>query len=43
MRKLDGSQENGFKLADFKARVLDKIAAVAGGIGWPITTAESPR
>jgi len=26
VRKLDGSQENGIKLADFKARVLDKIA-----------------
>jgi threonyl-tRNA synthetase len=27
VRKLDGSQENGLKLEDFKAKVLDKIAA----------------
>jgi len=27
VRKLDGSQENGVKLADFKARVLAKVAA----------------
>ena len=29
VRKLDGSQENGVKLTDFKARILDKIAARA--------------
>jgi len=29
VRKLDGSQENGVKLEDFKARVLDKIATRA--------------
>jgi threonyl-tRNA synthetase len=29
VRKLDGSQENGVKLADFKAKVLDKIATRA--------------
>ena len=29
VRKLDGSQENGVKLADFKARVLEKIATRA--------------
>jgi threonyl-tRNA synthetase len=27
VRKLDGSQENGVKLADFKARVLEKVAS----------------
>jgi threonyl-tRNA synthetase len=29
VRKLDGSQQNGVRLADFKATVLDKIAARA--------------
>jgi threonyl-tRNA synthetase len=29
IRKLDGSQENGVKLADFKARILEKIAGKA--------------
>ena len=29
VRKLDGSQENGVKLADFRARILDKIATRA--------------
>jgi threonyl-tRNA synthetase len=29
VRKLDGSQENGVALPDFKARVLDKIATRA--------------